>query len=60
MLDIIQDYCKKQGVTIAEVEKACKFGNGTISKWDSSDPSFKRVVKVANQLNIPLDTLIKL
>lgn len=57
MVAIIQEYCKKKSITLAELERACALGNGTVAKWDESNPSFDRVVKVANYLKIPLKKL---
>lgn len=50
--------CDKKGVTIKNVETACKLGNGAISKWKDSFPNSKNLIRVAEYLNVPITDLI--
>lgn len=46
-----------RNMTIAELERRAGVANGTISKWDTSSPSYDKVVKVADVLELSLDFL---
>ena len=42
---------------IAQLEKELGFGNGTIAKWDISQPRTNKIAAVAFYFNVPLDSL---
>lgn len=60
MVNRIRTLCKSKGITIAQLEKALGFGNGTISKWGSSSkmPTYDRVVAVADFLGATADWIV--
>ena len=57
--DNIKAIADKKGLTIAEIEKKAKIGNGIIGKWRESKPNVDSLVKVAQVLNVSVNTLIK-
>lgn len=58
MVEKINQLCKQKSLTIASLEKELGYGNGTIRKWDKSQPSINKVLNVANRLEVPIDYLI--
>ena len=57
MVDTIKRLCKEKKTTIAAIERACGFGNGSIRKWDSASPSYERIKAVADFLEVPVSEL---
>lgn len=57
--DNIKNIAEKKGMSIAEIEKKAKIGNGTIGRWRESFPNVDSIVKVAKVLNVSVNTLIK-
>lgn len=56
---VIKDICKEKNISVSEVEKRAKLGNGTITKWNKSVPNLKNLEAVANVLGIKATTIIK-
>ena len=52
-------WAKKRGLTIHQIEKRGLIGNGIIAKWKESEPSLKNLQKVANVLNVSIQTLMR-
>ena len=57
MVERIRELCKKQGTSITKLEQSLGFGNGVIGRWGKSKPSYDRVEKVANALNVSVSYL---
>ena len=57
MVDTIKRLCKEKKTTIAAIERACGFGNGSIRKWDSASPAYDRIKAVADFLEVPVSEL---
>jgi transcriptional regulator with XRE-family HTH domain len=51
--------CIRNGFKIGEVEKAVGLGNGTISKWNTSSPSVRRLKAVADYIGVSLESLLE-
>lgn len=58
MVEKINQLCKQKNLSIASLEKELGYGNGTIRKWDKSQPSISKVLNVANRLEVPINYLI--
>ena len=56
---VIKDICKEKNISVSEVEKRARLGNGTITKWNQSVPNLKNLEAVANVLGIKATTIIK-
>lgn len=46
------------GHTIASVERACGFGQGSIRKWDNAAPSADKLYKVAQMFGLSMEYLL--
>lgn len=55
----VRKRCAAAGITISELERRLGFPRGSIAKWDNNIPSVQKVEKVAEELGITIDTLIK-
>ncbi|MCM1305426.1 MAG: helix-turn-helix domain-containing protein [Butyrivibrio sp.] len=54
----IKEKCTEKGTTIKKLEREIGLGNGTISRWDTSIPSYDKVIKVADFLQVSFYWLI--
>ena len=55
----IKELCKKNDITIAELERTLGFGNSSVKKWkNASSPSVDKVVKIAEYFNVSIDYLL--
>ena len=52
LYDRVKQLCANDGITIAELERNLKFGNGTIRNWNKSDPTIGKVVAVARYFGV--------
>lgn len=59
MVDHIMTLIKQNNTTVSAVEKKLGWGNGSISKFDKSSPSIKKVKELANELGVSVSELIK-
>lgn len=58
LYDNIKVLCTKKGISVGSIEKALTLSNGSISKWNESEPGIWRVQKVAEYLGVSLEKLI--
>ncbi|GMB00882.1 hypothetical protein [Pelosinus sp. IPA-1] len=58
IVENMQCACRKNGITIPEVEKELGFGKGSMYKWDKNLPAFDKIQKVANYLKVTTDYLV--
>ena len=58
-VDNIRLLCRQHGISIAELERELRFGNGTIAKWEKSksSPPFDRLSKIAERLGVSVEEL---
>lgn len=58
--EIIQALIKKDTNVnnIAELERKLDISNGTINKWDKSQPTAKTLMKIADYFNVTTDFLL--
>ena len=50
--------CRKNGISIAKLEKEAGIGNGTIGRWEKSSPSVDNLKKVADHFCVSIDSLL--
>lgn len=55
----IEELCKKNGITFAELERTVGIGNGLIRKWDGHDPRVSSLKKVADYFGVTMDELCR-
>lgn len=54
----IRHLCIDHKTTVAELERAVGLGNGTIARWNNSDPGVDKVKRVADYFHISMDELL--
>lgn len=54
----IKELCKREKVSIHALEKAVGLGNGSISRWDHSEPGVMKLKAVADYFGVTVDYLI--
>ena len=54
----IRNLCAAHRITFAELERATGLGNGTIAKWDGTNPGIDTVKRVADYFRVPVDRLL--
>lgn len=56
--DRIKELANQRKVSVAELERALGFGNGSISKWNKQSPSTEKLKQVADYFQVSLDYLV--
>lgn len=59
MVILIKELCKKQSITLTELERQLVFTKSSIRKWDENKPSIDKVEKVANYFGCTVDYLLR-
>ena len=59
LYDKISLFCKEKNIPLYLFEKECGLGNGTITGWKSSNPRIDSLQKVAKQMGVSIDELLK-
>lgn len=57
LLSNIRELCKKNNITVADLEKKLGIGAGTISRWNKANPSFDKIVAIAKYFKVSIDEL---
>ena len=55
----IEKLAKEKGLSIAALEKALGFGNGTIRGWKESSPSLENIAKVAKFFKVYIEYFVE-
>lgn len=58
IVERVRALAAEKGETIASVERACSFGQGSIRKWDSAAPSADKLYKVAQMFGVTMEYLL--
>lgn len=58
ILDNVKKFCDKKGMSISAVEKQAELSNGTIRKWNISNPRIGNLLAVAKVLGVTIDELL--
>lgn len=53
----IKQICKPKKISIRKLERELGFSTGSVCKWDVCQPSFEKVIQVADYLDVPLEEL---
>lgn len=54
----IKELCKKNNVSLNQVEIACEFGKGYLSKLDTTTPNMAKIKKIADYFGVSVDYLM--
>lgn len=57
LLSNIKELCKKNNISVADLEKKLGIGAGTISRWNKANPSFDKIMAIAHFFNVSIDEL---
>ncbi|MDE7340661.1 MAG: helix-turn-helix transcriptional regulator [Lachnospiraceae bacterium] len=55
LLSNIRELCKKNNISVADLEKNLGIGAGTISRWNKANPSFDKIKAIAKFFKISID-----
>lgn len=59
LYDNVKLLCEQKGISVGSIEKALKLSNGSICKWNESEPGILKVKKVADYLGVPIEKLLQ-
>lgn len=59
LYDNVKKICEKKGISVGKLEKDLEFSNGSICKWNESEPGIRKVQKVADYLGVTIEELLK-
>ena len=51
----IQTLCRKNRISISQLERETGLGNGTVCRWRQSDPTVTRLKQVADYFGVTAD-----
>lgn len=54
----IKELASRKGVSIRQIEEHFGYGNGTIRRWGTQNPSIDKVRNIANYFNVSVDYLL--
>lgn len=55
---VVQMIAKEKGVSIYRIEHDLKIANGTIGRWNESDPRLSKIQMVADYLGVTTDYIL--
>lgn len=58
LLKNIKELCKKENISISQLEKELEFSPSLISRWKDKNPNIDRIIDIANRFNISIDDLV--
>lgn len=58
LVEKISKLCMEEGISTAQLERSLGLGNGTIGKWNTVNPSLKKVAVVARYFGVSIDDLV--
>lgn len=59
MLHKIKELCKKNGITVAYLEKQIGLAPKGIYKWDIQEPSVMKVYKASKVLGVTMEEIVE-
>lgn len=58
MVKSIRTLCKKNNISVSQLENDLNFGAGLVSRWTKSSPSLDKIVDIANYFKVSLDEVV--
>lgn len=55
----VRELCKKNNTNIHALEKELDFPRSSLCKWDTHDPSVRKVKRVADRFNVTIESLLE-
>ena len=59
LYDNVKALCDKHKISISSLERALEFPRSSICKWKENEPGIRKVQKVANYLDVPIERLLE-
>lgn len=59
MYSKIKELCKRNNISISELESELEFSRGSLCKWNVNVPSITKVKAVADYFHVTVDELLK-
>lgn len=59
LYDNIKALCEKKGVTVWRLEQDLGLPHSSIRKWNENEPGIRKVQKVADYLQVPIEKLLE-
>lgn len=59
LYDNVKILCAEKNISVGQLEKELGFSNGSICKWNENEPGIRKVQKVANYLQVPIEKLLE-
>lgn len=56
--DLVKELASAKKISVAQLERTLNLSNGSISKWNSSNPNSEPLLKVANYFDVSTDYLL--
>ena len=58
MLSVINELCRRRGITRKQLEQELNFGKNSMAGWGRYSPSIDKVAAVADYFNVSVDQLL--
>ena len=55
----VKALCEEHGISFSFLERELDFPRSSICKWNENEPGIRKVQKVADYLNIPIEKLLE-
>ena len=59
MVEIIKNLCNLNMMSLNDLEDMLEFGSNTITRWDKTNPSVRKVQKVADFFHVSMDYILE-
>ncbi|HJC24966.1 MAG TPA: helix-turn-helix transcriptional regulator [Candidatus Eisenbergiella merdavium] len=59
LYDNVKVLCAEKNISVGQLEKELGFSNGSVCKWNENEPGIRKVQKVADYLQVPIERLLK-
>lgn len=59
MIEKISSLCDAHKISIAQLERECGIGNGTIARWKTSKPNLRTLEKVSNYFHLSVQYFLE-
>lgn len=54
----VKRLCEQRKISISQLERDLEFPRSSICKWNENEPGITKVQKVADYLQVPIETLL--
>ena len=58
IVESIKSLCKRNNITVSQLEKNIGLSQGLVSKWVNTTPSFDKIIDIADYFHVSLDDVV--